>query len=54
MLQWRELLQRDFPFVKVAALRSARENWQKVLREVGYDPEIAERTLAIIKDGSTG
>jgi Rhamnan synthesis protein F len=47
--RWRELIQRGFPFVKAAALRSSGEDWRTVLRAEGYDPEIAERTIAMSK-----
>lgn len=39
---WRELIALGFPFVKVAALRSAKEDWRKVLAAEGYDPRLAE------------
>lgn len=45
--RWRELIQRGFPFVKAAALGSPGEDWRSVLRAQGYDPEIAEQTLAM-------
>jgi hypothetical protein len=30
------------PFVKVSALRSARDNWRDALHGEGYDPGLAE------------
>jgi hypothetical protein len=45
LTMWRELIDRGFPFVKAAALRSAGEDWREVLRAQGYDPEIAERAI---------
>jgi hypothetical protein len=47
--RWRELIQRGFPFVKVAALGSSGEDWRSVLREEGYDPKIAEQTVVMSK-----
>lgn len=46
---WHDLVERRFPFVKTKALRqSGAGDWRGVLRAHGYDPHIAERTLAII------
>jgi hypothetical protein len=47
--QWRELIQRGFPFVKVAALGASGEDWRSVLLAEGYDPEIAEKTVVMSK-----
>jgi hypothetical protein len=47
--RWRELIERGFPFVKVAALISSGEDWRSVLRAEGYDPEIAEQTVLMRK-----
>jgi len=44
--KWRELIALGFPFVKVAALRSAKEDWRKVLGAEGYDPRLAEDAVA--------
>jgi Rhamnan synthesis protein F len=43
---WRELIALGFPFVKVAALRSAKEGWREVLAAEGYDPRLAEDAVA--------
>jgi Rhamnan synthesis protein F len=51
---WRELIERGCPFVKVAALRSSGEDWQSVLQAEGYDPKIAEQTIAMSKPVGTG
>ena len=45
--RWRELIERGFPFVKVAALASSGEDWRSVLLAEGYDPEIAEQTVVM-------
>jgi hypothetical protein len=45
--QWPELIERGFPFVKVAALASSGEDWRSVLRAEGYDPELAERAVVM-------
>ena len=47
--RWRELIQRGFPFVKVAALGSSGEDWRSVLRAAGYDPKIAEQSVVMSK-----
>ncbi len=49
LVRWRELIQSGFPFVKVAALRSSVADWRAVLRGEGYDPRIAEKTLAMVE-----
>ena len=46
---WRDLIARGLPFVKVAALQAADGDWRDVLRAEGYDPTLAERTLALIE-----
>jgi lipopolysaccharide biosynthesis protein len=43
---WQALLQRGMPFVKVSALRSARDNWRDALHGEGYDPGLAEGALS--------
>jgi lipopolysaccharide biosynthesis protein len=44
--EWRELIALGFPFVKVAALRSADGDWREVLRQEGYNPALAEDAVA--------
>jgi hypothetical protein len=46
---WRELLERGLPFVKVSALRSESGDWREVLRVQGYDPRIVEGTLSLLE-----
>ena len=43
--EWKELLERGLPFVKVSALRSESGDWREVLRVQGYDPRIVEGTF---------
>jgi lipopolysaccharide biosynthesis protein len=47
--EWRELLERGLPFVKVSALRSESGDWREVLRVQGYDPRIVEGTLSLLE-----
>jgi hypothetical protein len=47
---WHGLVQRGLPFVKVSALRSARNNWRNVLQAEGYDPKVAENTLSVTEE----
>lgn len=55
MDHWRQLIDRGFPFVKAAALRDyppgRNRGWREVLKAQGYDPLIAEQSLAIIEAG---
>jgi lipopolysaccharide biosynthesis protein len=46
---WKELLARGLPFVKVSALRSESGYWREVLRVQGYDPRIVEGTLSLLE-----
>jgi hypothetical protein len=51
LANWRDLIGRGLPFVKVAALRkeafgSNENDWRQVLRDEGFDHRIAEATLA--------
>jgi hypothetical protein len=39
---WKELLERGLPFVKVSGLRSGSGDWREILRAQGYDPRIVE------------
>jgi len=49
--EWRELIARGFPFVKVAALQASNGDWQDVLRAEGYDATLAEGTISLIEYG---
>jgi hypothetical protein len=51
--EWKELIARGFPFVKVAALQAAQSDWREVLRAQGFDPALAEGTLALIDGGDS-
>jgi lipopolysaccharide biosynthesis protein len=49
--KWRDLIDRGFPYVKVAALRDNPSNqdisdWPQILRDQGYDPAIVVKHLA--------
>jgi hypothetical protein len=48
--EWKELLERGLPFVKVSALRSESGDWREVLRVQGYDPRIVEDTLSLLEE----
>jgi hypothetical protein len=45
---WRKLIERGLPFVKVASLQFATENWREILKAQGYDPRIAEATIDML------
>jgi Rhamnan synthesis protein F len=45
---WRALVARGFPFVKVAALRSDEGDWRDVLSAEGYDPRLAEDAVLFV------
>ncbi|WP_309662245.1 rhamnan synthesis F family protein, partial [Sphingomonas sp.] len=50
LTRWRQLIGEGFPYVKVALLRDNLFNadlsgWPKLLRDRGYDPELAQRHL---------
>ena len=47
--EWRDLIARGFPFVKVAALQVTTDDWREILREEGYDATLAEGTISLIE-----
>jgi lipopolysaccharide biosynthesis protein/GT2 family glycosyltransferase/SAM-dependent methyltransferase len=50
--RWRQLIERGFPFVKTAALRgNDSDGWQDLLAAQGFDPAIAEASIAVIEKG---
>ncbi|WP_454683234.1 rhamnan synthesis F family protein [Ancylobacter moscoviensis] len=52
LTDWRELVEAGFPFVKAAVLQLPEaQGWQETLAAKGYDPAIAEESLAIIRSG---
>lgn len=55
MDHWRQLIARGFPFVKAAALRDyppgRNDGWREILTAQGFDPQIAEKSVAIIEAG---
>jgi hypothetical protein len=48
--EWKELLERGLPFVKVSALHSESGDWREVQRVQGYDPRIVEDTLSLLEE----
>ncbi|MDM0017560.1 rhamnan synthesis F family protein [Variovorax saccharolyticus] len=50
--RWRELIADGFPFVKTAVLRAVENSdWREVLSAQGFDPQVAELSVAIIEAG---
>ena len=51
-MEWRALIEEGFPFVKTEVLRSGEaDGWQDVLSANGYDPSVAEESIAVISRG---
>lgn len=56
--EWKQLIEKGMPFVKVMVLRDRFDNvdtsdWEQVLREEGFDPALAARTLEEAKRPAT-
>ncbi len=48
--QWRELIEEGFPFVKMEVIRNPQtQGWKSLLRANGYDAEIAEESVNLIR-----
>ena len=48
-MEWRALIEEGFPFVKASVLCSAEAaGWQNILSARGYDPAVAEASIAIL------
>ncbi|MCS0505315.1 rhamnan synthesis F family protein [Ancylobacter mangrovi] len=53
--EWRQLIREGFPFIKMAALQElSAEARERVLRANGFDPAIAEESIAIVESGRSG
>ncbi|MCS0497831.1 glycosyltransferase [Ancylobacter sp. MQZ15Z-1] len=55
LTEWRQLIREGFPFIKMAALQELSvEERERVLRANGFDPAIAEESIAIVQAGGAG